>query len=93
MMNSNNMIPINEFQFERVEIPDDKQVIFTSLVSSKGQGVIPASVRAGEDTAPEFIIPAGCKVELQIKAVYYPILGFVNNAIEEKIEREKETKQ
>lgn len=68
------MIPINEKHYTRKEIPPHKQATFTSLLSSAGQGIVPASVRSGRDTSTEFKLPAGCKVELQIKAVYYEML-------------------
>jgi len=67
------MIPINETQYTRNEIPTSKQAVFTSKLSSTGQGIVPASIRSGKDTAPQFKLPPGCKVELQIKAVYYMV--------------------
>jgi len=66
--------PINEKQYIRKEIPTSNQAIFTSLLSSAGQGIIPASIRSGRDTDTQFKLPAGCKVELQITGVYYEVV-------------------
>ena len=63
--------PINETKYTRHTIPASKQAVFTSKLSSAGQGVVPASVRNGRDTDTDFKLVPGCKVELQIKAVYY----------------------
>ena len=66
--------PINEKKYIRKGIPGCYQATFTSLLSSAGQGIIPASIRSGRDTDPQFKLPAGCKVELQITGVYYEVV-------------------
>jgi len=66
--------PVNEKQYTRHEIPAIKQATFTSLLSSAGQGVVPADIRNGKETNAQFKLPAGCKVELQIIAVHYEIV-------------------
>ncbi|MCK5225088.1 MAG: hypothetical protein KAQ89_00060 [Planctomycetes bacterium] len=66
--------PINETKYTRHPIPNSKQAVFTSKLSGAGQGVVPASVRNGRDTDTDFKLVPGCKVELQIKAVWYEVI-------------------
>ena len=68
------MIPINETKYTRHPIPNSKQAVFTSKLSGVGQGVVPASIRNGRDTDPDFKLVPRCKVELQIKAVWYEVI-------------------
>ena len=63
--------PINQkVTFERKEVPQRKQDIFTGLLSGAGQIVVPAELRRGDTT--EMPIPVGSLVEVKLIAIHYP---------------------
>lgn len=62
--------PINEEKYERVELPEDKQRVFTGLLSSMGQIVVNSRLRTGELTGEEFTMETHDKVELKLIAVH-----------------------
>lgn len=63
--------PINQkATFERKEVPQRKQDIFTGLLSGAGQIVVPAELRKGETN--DMPIPAGSLVEVKLIAIHYP---------------------
>ena len=64
-------LPINQkVTYERKEVPQRKQDIFTGLLSGAGQIVVPAELRKGETN--EMPIPAGSLVEVKLIAIHYP---------------------
>lgn len=62
--------PINEERYIRIELPEDKQKVFTGLLSSVGQIVVNSKLRTGELTGEEFIMDTHDKVELKLIAVH-----------------------
>ena len=62
--------PINEEKFERVELPEEIQRVFTGLLSSAGQIVVNSRLRTGELTGEEFAMKTHDKVELKLIAVH-----------------------
>ena len=62
--------PINEEKYERVELPEEIQRVFTGLLSSAGQIVVNSRLRTGELTGEEFAMETHDKVELKLIAIH-----------------------
>lgn len=62
--------PINEEEYERIELPENIQKVFTGLLSSVGQIVIDSRLRTGELTSEEFVMKTHDKVELKLIAIH-----------------------
>lgn len=65
--------PINERSFKRIELPEELQKSFLGLLSTGGQIVVPAEIRNGKATSPDFTIPAGANIEAKLIAIHYPV--------------------
>lgn len=64
--------PINETEYNRIELPENFQKVFTGLLSSGGQIVVDHTLRSGKATSPDYQIPIGAKVEVKLIAIHYP---------------------
>lgn len=62
--------PINEEKYERIELPEEKQRVFTGLLSSVGQIVVNSRLRTGELTGKEFVMETHDKIELKLIAIH-----------------------
>lgn len=65
--------PFNETKYNRIELPEELQKVFTGLLSSAGQIVVNSKLRSGEMTTPDFIMDTHDKIELKLIAIHKPV--------------------